>query len=151
MFNFLVAYLHVTHVLLLLSFINFPFEILVQSLFYAKSWRMYLYRVFSNSSFFLWINYKLNHLLSACLCSKQMIVVCVFDCLSYYFMYFNFWSNHSLTSAVHSSACQNSMHKGKLQREHVPQMEVLRDYPFKEPVWLLSLACRYNRVLTKLN
>lgn len=106
-FNFLAVYLHVTHVLLLLSFINFPFEMLVQSLVSAKSWRMYSYRgFFFNSSFFLWINYEQNHLLSACLCSKQMIAGCVFDCISYYFMYFNFWSNHSLTSAVHSSASQ---------------------------------------------
>lgn len=106
LFNFLAVYLHVTHVRLLLSFINFPFEMLVQSLFSAMSWRMCLYRGFFYSSFFLWINYKLNHLLFACLCSKQMIVGCAFDCISYYFMYFHFWSNHSLTSAVHSSASQ---------------------------------------------
>lgn len=50
LFNFLAVYLHITHVLLLLSFINFPFEILVQSLFSAKSWRMYLYSVFFSIS-----------------------------------------------------------------------------------------------------
>lgn len=50
MLNFLAIYLHITHVVLLLSFINFPFEMLVQSFFF-KSRRMYLHRVFSTPSF----------------------------------------------------------------------------------------------------